>query len=175
MAKKDMHVIRGKVHWAKVLGDPVLNYGGDAKEWTLDLTPDDEGLQLIESLGLNDRLKNKNDERGQFMAFRQREKRMDGSLNRRISVEDADGNPWPHDKLIGNGSDVDLKFEFKDYGKGKYPGLYPQALRILNLKEYQRQEFAPLKPDDKFAKPQEGRLPDHLEPQPEEYAREFPE
>jgi hypothetical protein len=53
--------------------------------------------------------------------------------------------------LIGNGTTVDLKFEFKDYGKGKYPGLYPQAVRVLDYKEYVPQHFAPLSEDDPYA------------------------
>jgi hypothetical protein len=173
MAKKNVHTIRGKVYWAKVLGEPVLNYGGDGKEWTMDVAPNDEGKQLLKDLGLGDRLKNKGDDRGDFLAFRQKEKRLDGSFNRRISVSDAEGNPWPHDRLIGNGSDVDVKFEVKDYGKGKFPGLYPQAVRILHHNEYQRQEFAPLSEDDEFYQPSagtfEGQLPEGMEPPEEEY------
>lgn len=175
MAKKNVHVIRGEVHWAKVLGDPVLNYGGDGKEWTLDMSPDEAGLATLRELGVDGRIKNKKDDRGDFIAFRQKEKRLDGSFNRRISVTDARGEPWPQDKLIGNGSKADLKFEFKDYGPGKQPGLYPQALRILELKEYQRQEFAPLDEDDPFYEPttKEGELPAGMEPEPVE--EEFPE
>jgi hypothetical protein len=139
----------------------------------MDVTPDEAGKQTLEELGLGERLKNKKDDRGDFIAFRQKEKRMDGSFNRRISVTDAQGNPWPQDKLIGNGSIVDVKFEFKDYGKGKYPGLYPQAVRILKHQEYQRQEFAPLPEDDPFYEPAvdgfEGQLPDHMEPALEEF------
>jgi hypothetical protein len=176
MAKKDMHVIRGEVHWAKILGDPVLNYGGDAKEWTMDVKPDAEGLQTLKDIGLGGRIKNKGDDRGDFVQFRQKEKRLDGSYNRRISVTDAAGNPWPQDRLIGNGTIVDVKFEKKDYGAGKQPGVYPQAVRILEHKEYQRQEFAPLPADDPYAK--NVRLPEGMEPiQPkaEEVAQEFPE
>lgn len=172
MAKKNVHVIRGIANWAKVLGDPVPNYGGDGKEWTIDITPDEEGRATLKELELDGRLKNKGDERGEFISFRQKEKRLDGSFNRRISVTDSQGNPWPQNKLIGNGSTVDIKFEKKDYGQGKQPGLYPQAIRVLDYKEYVRQEFAPLEDDDEFYEPraEEGKLPTGMEP-----AEEFPE
>jgi hypothetical protein len=146
------YVIRGKGNWMKILGAPVLNYAGDGKEWTMDITPDEEGIATLREVGLADRLKNKGDDRGEFIPFRQREKRMDGTLNRPVSVVDADGNPWPQDKLIGNGSTVDVKFEVKDYGKGKKAGVYPQAVRVLEHKPYQRVEFAPLNEDDDFFK-----------------------
>jgi hypothetical protein len=153
MAKKNSHTIRGTAHWAKVLGDPVPNYSGDNREWTIDLTPDEDGLAKLKELGIEDRLKNKDDDRGDFIQFRQREKRMDGSLNKRINVVDAAGEAWPQDKLIGNGSVVDVRFDYRDYGAGKKPGVYPQAIRVLEHAEYQRVDFAPLHEDDPYAKP----------------------
>jgi hypothetical protein len=146
----DIHYIRGTGHWMKILGPPVKNYAGDGFEWTMDITPDEEGIRKLRELGLAERLKNKGDDRGDFIPFRQREKRMDGTLNRPISVVDADGNPWPENQLIGNKSTVDVKFEVKDYGRGKKAGVYPQAVRVLNLVPYQRVEFAPLNEDDEF-------------------------
>jgi hypothetical protein len=164
MARKDVHTVRGKLFWAKVLGEPVDNYSKDGKEWTFDLSPDADGLQTLEDVGLTGKIKNKEDDRGDFIQFRQKEKRRDGSLNRRISVTDAQGNPWPADKLLGNETVADVKFEKKDYGEGKHPGVYPQAIRILDHKEYQRVEFAPLPKDDPYAKPAEGKLPEGMEP-----------
>jgi len=189
LAKKNVHIIRGTVYWAKVLGDPVLNYNEDGREWTIDFTPDEKSTALLEEIGLGSKIRDDDwrkrqeakynkpypkDERGDYIAVRQKEKRLDGSLNRRISVTDADGNPWPSDRLIGNGSIADLKFEHKDYGSGKLPGLYPQALRILDLKEYRRVEFAPLDKDDPFYEKGDkpARLPEGMEPDNNE---EFPE
>jgi hypothetical protein len=62
LAKKDIHLVRGTVHWAKVLGDPVPNYGGDNREWTLDFTPDEDSMKTFKELGLDERIKNKDDE-----------------------------------------------------------------------------------------------------------------
>lgn len=168
MAKKNSYTIRGVAHWAKVLGEPVWNYGGDNREWTIDVTPDADGIKLLKQLGVDDRLKNKNDERGKFIQFRQRERRLDGSMNRPISVVDVEGQHWPENKLIGNGSVVDVKFDYRDYGAGKKAGLYPQAIRVLDLKEYQRVEFAPLPEDDPYAPKEgakEGQLPEGMEPE----------
>lgn len=168
MARKDMYTISGVAHWAKVLGDPVPNYAGDGREWTIDVTPDEEGIRLLNEIGLGGKLKNKDDERGQFIAFRQKEKRRDGSLNRRIAVVDEEGQPWPPNRLIGNGTRIDLKFEKKDYGPGKHPGVYPQAIRIRELQEYNPVHFAPI---EKAQNPQEGKLPAGMEPELDD---EFP-
>lgn len=171
MAKRESFVVNGPVYWAKVLGDPVDNYSKDGKEWTLDITVDDETKKIFKDLGIEDRVKNKGDERGDFVQFRQREKRMDGTLNRPISVVDENGDPWPQDKLIGNGTIVDLRFDFQDYGKGKFPGIYPKAIRVRELNEYAPQYFEPLKDEEKVGK-KEGQLPEGMEPEVED---EFPE
>lgn len=182
MARKNVHVIRGVVHWAKILGNPVPNYNEDGYEWTMDVTPDKEGLGVLKSLGLDVKLKNKDDDRGDFIQFRQKAHRMDGSNNRPISVTDAAGNPWPNDMLIGNGSVIDVKFEDKEYvvkGK-KQVGVYPQAVRVLDHKAYERVEFAPLPKEDKYAKaaealPVEGKLPEGMEPVKDTLDDDFPE
>ena len=40
MAKNATVVLRGTAMYAKVLGDPVLNYDKDGKEWKFDFIPD---------------------------------------------------------------------------------------------------------------------------------------
>lgn len=177
MARKNVYTIRGVANWAKILGDPVDNYAKDGKEWTMDITPDKDGMKTIEDLGLTKKIKNKEDDRGDFIQFRQRATRLDGSQNRRISVSDAAGHPWPDNELIGNGSVVDVKFEFKDYGEGKHPGVYPQAVRVLDHKAYERVEFAPLAQTDPYAgkvgaATKSGQLPEEMEPANDD---EFPE
>lgn len=149
MADK-FYTIRGEAYYAKVLGNPVDNYNRDGKEWTIELKPDKNAIKVLKELKLDSRItKGENKDR---ILFRQKEKRPSGELNRRISVFDANDKPWPVDKLIGNGSIVDLKFKFTDYGKGKIPGVYPQAIRVLEYIEYVRQEFAPLTEEDKYWK-----------------------
>lgn len=148
MAKKNTYVIHGTANWAKILGEPVPNYGGDNREWTIDVTPDAAGVKILTDLGVEQRIKDKGDDRGKFIQLRQREKRLDGSLNRAPAVVDEDGRPWPQDKLIGNGSTVDVKFTFRDYGPGKQPGIYPEAIRIREYKEYIPQHFAPIEGEE---------------------------
>jgi len=158
LAKDGTYYIRGKAFYAKVLGRPVPNFGKDGFEWTIELEPNKEGKALLKDLGVDDRISK--GEKGNRILFRQKEKRLDGTPNRPITVVDDNNHPWPQDKLIGNESIVDLKFNYKDYGKGKKAGLYPQGIRILEHVPYERVEFAPLKEDDEFFRRDDDPAPD---------------
>ena len=145
------------------------------KDWSIDVTPDKEGLALIKKLGLSDRLRDpkEGDTREErFLTFRHNEFKADGSKADPIRVVEAKGDknvPWDG-RLIGNGSDIEAKFVCKDYGVGRKKGMYLRAIRILNLVPYVSEDFAPLTPDDEFfsateEKPTEFiKLPDGLEP-----------
>lgn len=149
----------GKVFWAKVLGDPVPNYNRDGKEWTLDFEPDAEGIALMKREGLTEKIKGKGYNTGKnnqwaektpFVRFVHKEFRSNGKPNDPITVCDARNRIWDPDVKIGNETLAEVKFNSADYGKGKPKGLYIQALRILDLKPYVRQEFAPLPEDNEY-------------------------
>ena len=152
--KPQTAVFRGKAQYAKVLGEPMLNYNKDGKEWKLDLVLADKGtLAEAKKLGIGDRIKQKDDyvDGQNYMTFKQAEFKRDGTANDPIKVTDILGNPWPKDKLIGNGSDVDVKFVVIDYGPGKKSGVYIRSIRVLKLVEYNKKEFDDLPEDDEFA------------------------
>lgn len=152
--KPQTAVFRGKAQYAKVLGEPMLNYNKDGKEWKLDLVLADKGLLAeAKKLGIGDRVKQKDDyvDGQSYMTFKQAEFKRDGTANEPIKVTDILGNPWPKDKLIGNGSDVDVKFVVIDYGPGKKSGVYIRSIRVLKLVEYNKKEFDDLPEDDEFA------------------------
>lgn len=145
-------VLRGKASYAKILGDPVLNYNKDGKNWTMDLQIDRDTVKELKGYGISDRVKTKEEylEGNSFLSFKQPELRRDGTPNTPIKVTDAAGNDWPPNSLIGNGSDVDVKFVVMDHGVGKKTGVYIRAVRVLNLVAYDRQEFETLAEDDEF-------------------------
>jgi hypothetical protein len=155
------HYLTGRINWAKVLGDPVDNYNKDGKEWTFDFTPDEEGRALLEELGLGKKLKNKDDERGIFIQFKQKAHRADGTPNRPITVVDARNRLWDPKIVngqvtnkIGNNTLGEVKFEVVEYKTTI--GVYPQAIRVLDLVPYVRQEFAPLPEDNEFVRKAES-------------------
>lgn len=160
--KGKVAVLRGTLHWAKVLGAPRDNEFTGGRDWSVDLTPDDP--KALKELGIADKLrepKGKNDDRKErFLSFRQKEfrenqKTGEVTKNEPIRVTDARGEPWPDNKLIGNGTKADVKFLVKEYKKGMV-GTYIQAIRILDHVPYAVDDFAPLSEEDEFFAAPEG-------------------
>jgi hypothetical protein len=143
--------LRGKASYAKILGDPIPNYNKDGREWKMDLILDKTSLPELKKLGISDRVKSKEDynDGAPYLTFKQAEFKKDGSPNRPIQVVDSRNQPWGED-LIGNGSDVDVKFVIVDYGPGKKDGVYIRGVRVLNLVSYNKPVFDELDEDDPF-------------------------
>jgi hypothetical protein len=158
MAKRDNvteFVMRGTLQYAKVLGDPVLNYNEDGKEWKFDFVPNNaEGAKAeLKRVGVDDRLRSKeNYLNGRpYMSFKQAELNRDGEPNKRIKITEIDGQtPWDENKLIGNETVADVRFVVIDNGKGKFKGVYPRSIRVLEHIPYERKEFADLPEDDPY-------------------------
>jgi hypothetical protein len=159
---KDIHYVRGVAHWAKVIGEPKKNNFDDYREWTIDVSMEDEDIKLFKKLGVADRVKDpkSGDDRGPFYTFKQREFRADGTKNDPIRIVDAKNQPWPEGKLIGNGSIVEVKFKFQPADGRKKAGIYIRAIRVLKLVEYKSSEFAPLKEDDEYFAADDAATPD---------------
>lgn len=136
--------MRGPVYWAKVIGDPRPNYNGDAREWTFEFEPDENGLAILKEHKLLDRLKNKYEDRGKYLTLKKSELNKEGEPNRPIRIVDRDGQTEWDGRLLGNGTVVDVKIDIRDYGPGKKKGVYPVAIRVVDLVEYQSNEFEPL-------------------------------
>lgn len=159
-------VFRGRLKYARVLGDPVLNYTKDGQEWKFDFIPNDpEGAaKELKAVKVRDRLRSLKDaednpryDGGEYMSFKQNATRRDGTPNVPIRVEDVYGNPWPEDVLLGNDTVADVKFVVIDNGPGKFPGVYPRSIRVLELVQYQSKEFETLDENDPyFQKAQEA-------------------
>lgn len=134
--------LRGKVYWAKLLGAPRLNYAGDAKEWTVEFEPDEEGLDLLRQHKLTDRLKDKHPApRGRYLVLRKGELNKDGTPGQPVRVYNQNDEAWDPAVLIGNGSSADVKLDVRDYGVGKKKGIYISAVRVRDLVPYVSTEF----------------------------------
>lgn len=155
--KRVTEYMRGRIHWAKIFGAPRPNYDGDAREWTFEFEPDDNGVETLRKHGLSDRLRERRDkkgyeERGPFLILKRKEFKVDGTPNEHIRVVDARNQTWGDNRLIGNDSLADVKVTIVDYGPRKKKGIYPVAIRVLELVPYQRQEFEPLDDDDEYVR-----------------------
>lgn len=145
-------VLRGKAMFAKILGDPIPNYNKDGKEWKMDFVLQPSSIKELKEAGIGDRVKTKIDylEGAPFLSFKH--KFVDENT-KPIKVVDVQGNEWDQKKLIGNGSDVDVKFVVMDFGPGKKKGVYIRSVRVLKLVPYERKEFDELSEDDEFYQP----------------------
>lgn len=152
-ANKATVFMSGKLYWAKVLGEPRPNYGGDAREWTFEFEPDADGLAVLKQHKLTDRLKDKYEDRGKFLVLRKPEFNKDGNPNPPIRIYDGEDSEWERNKLIGNGSAADVKLDIRDYGVGKKKGVYPVAIRVTDLVAYQSSEFGGMDKGDEAAAP----------------------
>lgn len=152
MSDTTIVTFRGKLNFAKVLGPPVGNKWGDDKNWTVDLILSPESVKETKALGIGDRVKKKDEylDGQPHMSFKQPELRRDGTPNKPIKVVDINGRDWDQSKLLGNGTDADIKFAVADFGKGKKKGVYIRSIRVLKLVPYERKEFADVDEDDEF-------------------------
>lgn len=150
--KQTIVVLRGKASFAKILGKPVLNYSKDGFEWKMDLVLTPAGAKELKLLGIADRVKRKDTylEGAPHISFKQPELRRDETKNAPINVLDILNKPWDQNKLIGNGSDVEVKFAVVDNGAGKKHGVYIRSVRVLKLVPYVPQQFDDVTEDDEF-------------------------
>lgn len=152
MSDSTIVTFRGKTSFAKILGNPVGNKFGDDLNWTMDLVLTPEAVKEAKALGIGDRVKRKEEylDGQPHMSFKQPELRKDGTPNKPIRVVDINGKDWDQNKLIGNGSDVDVKFAVADFGKGKKKGVYIRSVRVLKLVSFERKEFEDIDENDEF-------------------------
>ena len=163
-------VFRGRLQYARVLGDPVLNYNKDGQEWKFDFIPNDPkgAAKELQAAGVRDRLRSLPDsddnpryDGAEYMSFKQNAERKDGTPNTPIRVETLTGNPWPEDVLLGNDTVADVRFVVIDNGKGRFHGVYPRSIRVLDLVEYKSKEFDEISEEDEYyakVKEQENEL-----------------
>lgn len=135
-----------------MLGKPSPGYKGKGLFWTTDLVPDNIN-EARAKMG-KDKIKDKDDERGKFVSFKQEYKELVGKDGSKYftsppKVFDAAGKKFPEDAKIGNGSKIDVKFKVVDYGDDKV-GIYPIAIRVVKFIPYEANEFEPIDEDDEF-------------------------
>ena len=136
-------LIRGVAKWAKVIGEPVWGYENKHKEWSIDVFLDEETVQRLDNEGLKDKIKDKGN--GQFITFKRRETKQDGTPNNPIRVVDHHGEPWNPKTRIGNGSTVNINFAINEYGKNQKSANI-LSMQVWDLVPYEGAEF-PTKED----------------------------
>jgi len=133
-----MSVISGDAYWAHII-TPNTKFNPDG-EWSIEVCNlDKANKKVAETDGLT--IKNKGDERGDFVTLKQYARTKDGTP-RAISVKDSQRNAFPSDKRVGNGSKVNVSYfpkEYTVYGGGVKG--YLNAVQVIDLVEYKTDDF----------------------------------
>lgn len=136
-------IINGICFWAKVVGAAQPGYDKTKKEWSIDVSISKETKDVLVKEGLKSKIKNKGDDRGDFISFKRKEVRNDGTLSKPIRIVDNAKREWDQTVLIGNGSEVNVSFMINDYEyngvAGKKPGLI--AVQVVKLVPYEGGEY----------------------------------
>ena len=131
-----MPILNGKAYWASVVS-PNTTFDADGV-YSVDLAVDAENKKKAEADGLS--IKNKGDERGDFVTIKRKAKRKDGSANKAPDVMDGMKRPLQN-TLIGNGSDVNVLYKTYEWNhkptgrSGTSADL--QAVQVVNLIPYE--------------------------------------
>lgn len=130
-------MLTAKAFYAKVVGKPHPGYDKSKYEWSLDacnLTA--EAKKTLKAQGIGDYIKNKGDDRGDFMTFKRPAMKSDGAPGKPIRVVDNKGQPWDQTKFIGNGSTVNINYAVNDKASGgSKPGII--ALQVWEHVPYE--------------------------------------
>lgn len=133
-----MAMIRGTAKWAKVLGKPHAGYENAFNEWSIDVYLDDNTVAKLKSEGLGKKIKDKGN--GQYITFKRKELKKDGTPNQPIRVVDHHGEEWNPKIKIGNGSIVNVNFAINEFGKNdKAANIL--SLQVWDLVKYEGGEF----------------------------------
>lgn len=131
-------IIRGKTKWAKIVGAPGWGYQKQHKEWSFDLSIDEASKKSLLDAGMDRKyIKNVDDDRGDFISFKRRELKKDGTPGKPIALFDRKGQEWDGKTLIGNGSVLNVKIALNEVPnqKGTKPGVI--KVQVWDLVEYE--------------------------------------
>ncbi len=142
--------ISGKAYWASVVA-PNTTFDSDGT-WKIDVYDmDKKSLATVKEDGLT--IKNKDDDRGNFVTIKRDVRRVKGGVNRAPTLVDAQKRTMSD--LVGNGSVVNVKYRpytyDNKYGKGQGADL--MGVQVIELVRY---ETDPEDEDEDFEVVSEG-------------------
>ena len=148
-------VISGTAYWASVI-TPNTKFDSDGV-WTIDVgNLDDLNKKKAQKDGLT--VKNKGDEKEDFVTIKRKVRNAKGSLNRQPNVVDANKR-LVTETMIGNGSKVNVLYEPFEWNFGGKTGVSAdlRAVQVTELVPYSTEE------DDAFAVVPNGFTSDEAE------------
>jgi hypothetical protein len=147
-------LISGKSYWTKIIGEPRKGYEDDpVPEWSMDVALTPESAKALRDAGCTSYVKNKGDDRGDFVSLKRKALKQDGTPAKPIKVVDAHNNDW-NKRLIGNGSTVNVSIALNErtYKGKKFLKPSILAVQVWDLVEYQPKESFPTRTEEDFPK-----------------------
>lgn len=129
--------LNGVVEWAHQLFIPDDFRG--VRKWKVNFYPDDKATAEMKNHGVQ--LRFKDGTYGKFVTAKRETERDFGRGPQQLAppvIVDANGNKWPEDKAIGNGSKGTLKLEV--YKSQMGIGTRVVGFKVTELVEYERPE-----------------------------------
>ena len=148
-------VISGTAYWASVI-TPNTKFDADGV-WTIDVgNLDDLNKKKAQKDGLT--IKNKGDEKEDFVTFKRKVRNAKGNLNRQPNVVDAN-KTLITETMVGNGSKVNVLYEPFEWNFGGKTGVSAdlRAVQVTELVPYTTEE------DDAFDVIPDGFTSDEAE------------
>jgi len=132
--KIHMSVLKGNAYWASIVS-PNTTFDSDGV-WSIDVgNLDKKNADIAKADGLS--VKNKGDDRGDFVTVKRKVRRKDGNMNKAPEVVDA-GKRAMSGTLIGNGSEVNVLYSTYDWEFKGRSGTSAdlRAVQVTNLVPY---------------------------------------
>jgi hypothetical protein len=129
-----MSVIKGSAYWASIVS-PNTTFDSDGV-WSVDVgNLDKKNLGIAKDDGIE--IKNKGDDRGDFVTIKRRVRRKDGGMNKAPEVKDAQKRTMIN-TLIGNGSEVNVLYSTYEWEFKGRSGVSAdlRAIQVTNLVPY---------------------------------------
>jgi hypothetical protein len=124
-----MSIITGKAQWASVI-QPNTKY---EHVWCIDVCNlDAKSKKILKADGIAHKIKNVGDDRGDFIKITQKVDKRDGTKFDAPKV--VDGMKRPFTQLIGNGSEVAVKYKARDWEHGGKSGITADLKAVQVLK-----------------------------------------
>jgi hypothetical protein len=129
-----MSVIKGSAYWASIVS-PNTTFDSDGV-WSVDVgNLDKKNLGIAKDDGIE--IKNKGDDREDFVTIKRRVRRKDGGMNKAPEVKDAQKRTMIN-TLIGNGSEVNVLYSTYEWEFKGRSGVSAdlRAIQVTNLVPY---------------------------------------
>jgi hypothetical protein len=124
-----MSIITGKAQWASVI-QPNTKY---EPVWCIDVCNlDAKAKKILKADGIAHKIKNVGDDRGDFIKITQKVDKRDGTKFDAPKV--VDGMKRPFTQLIGNGSEVAVKYKARDWDHAGKSGITADLKAVQVLK-----------------------------------------